>query len=594
MLISNGDFMKERFSKWVKDMKLSRKMLLVYLLFAGSTCIISIIALQVSFNIYDGRLYEKSLQELDFFSQQVNISLEEIEKLSMDIAVDNAVQKKLSEIFSLDHNSPEYAYEMFQFRYMLLDDLNYHSDVQNIMYTDGEKIRFLIGVDRGEIDSDILDNLMLQFHEKRGGYSIQSPTTDYPYLLSGRDILEKISNTSLDYLGSLIITSDIAGVIKRKNADLEAAHSNLYVYSKDGMIYQDENMKDIPNLPSLDKKQGYEIIRQNGQKYFMCYLRSSTNDWMYVNTFPYSEVFGQTMTLRYLMLIGFATVFLIMLLAMKRIADIITRPLVRLTESMQVVATGDFEGARNLMEGEEHDDEAGLLAQEFRIMLDRIDTLIHENYEKQLLLKDTRYRMLQAQINPHFLYNTLNAINWMVKAKRNDDAVKMIMELGNLLHASFAENPYTTVESEVQAARSYITIQQFRYGARAGFSVTTQGNLENYIVPRMILQPLIENAIYYGVEGALNNCKVEVIAKEEEDGILLEVSDSGCGMTEEELTNIRTFNIKPKGHGIGLNNIRERLNISYTIYEFTIESQIGKGTKIRIRIPKVEGDINNV
>ncbi|MGF7141883.1 two-component system sensor histidine kinase YesM [Anaerotaenia torta] len=582
--------MRKRLLTRLKNMRLSRKMILVYVIFAGISCIISITALQVSFNIYDEKLYEKSLQELDFFTQQVNASLQEIEELSMDIAMDKEVQNKLSQIFAMDPDSSGYAYEMNNFRYMLLDRLAYQPTVQNIMYTDGQKVRFLIGVDRGAIDDAVYEELLEQYHERRGGYVMQPPTGEYPYLLSGRDILERISNTSLDYLGSIIITSDIAGVIKRKVNALEADHSKLFVYSEGGMIYQEEDMAEAFRLPFLNKKQGYEIIRRKGQKYFMCYLKSSSNGWMYVNLFPYSEVFGQTMALRYLMLIGFAAVFLMTLLAMEKMSNVITRPLVRLAESMQVVATGDFEGAKILMEGEKHKDETGLLAQEFQIMLEKINVLIRENYEKQLLLKDTKYKMLQAQINPHFLYNTLNAINWMVKAKRNDDAGKMIMELGYLLHASFAEDPYITVEDEVHVAKSYITIQQFRYGARAEFTVITEGNLEGYIIPRMVLQPLIENAIYYGVEGALGNSKVDVVAKEEAEGIVLEVSDTGSGMTEEELESVRNFRVKPKGHGIGLSNIRERLNISYDNYEFTIDSRTGEGTVIRIRIPKIKGE----
>ncbi len=279
---------------------------------------------------------------------------------------------------------------------------------------------------------------------------------------------------------------------------------------------------------------------------------------------------------------------------MQKLASIITKPLVKLTESMQIVATGDFQGAMILMEGEKNKDEAGLLAQEFQIMLEKIDILIHENYNKQLLIKDTKYRMLQAQINPHFLYNTLNAINWMVKANRNNDAGKMIIELGHLLHASFAEDPYITVEGEVQVAKSYITIQQYRYGNRIQFSVTTKGELDNYIIPRMVLQPLIENSINYGVEETLGNNMIEVLVKEETEGILLEVSDTGSGMTEEELENVRNNQVVPKGHGIGLKNIRERLNITYDNYDFQVESQVGKGTKITIRIPKMKGEVHNV
>ena len=369
-------------------------------------------------------------------------------------------------------------------------------------------------------------NLMDQFHEARGGYVAQNPTLDYPYLVSGRDILE-IKNASLDYLGSLLLVSDISGMIEAKNDSLESEHSTLFVYSRDGMIYEEDGA--FVQLPDFENVKGYEIIRQGGEKYFMCYLKSSVNQWMYVNIFPYSEIFGQTMTVRYLLLGGFAIVFIALVFIMKKVSDIITRPLNTLTESMQIVETGDFKGAKQVLEHEVRNDEAGLLAQEFQVMLDKIDYLIHENYEKQILLKDTNYKMLQAQINPHFLYNTLNALNWMVKGKRNEDAGKVIMELGKLLRASFAREPYTSVADELETARGYMTIQSYRYQSRAEFVVDTEGKLEDYMIPRMILQPLIENAIYYGVENSLNKCCVTVHVKEQDNAILLEVGDNGSG-----------------------------------------------------------------
>lgn len=586
--------MKAKFIQRFGDMKLSRKMIGVYLLFAGISSIISIIALQVSLNIYDEKLYEKSLQELDFFIQQVNQSLKEIEDLSFNIAMNNEVQYKLARLSELDQDAGSYDYEMYLFRDLLIDELAKLPYVQNIMYSNDDKIQFLLGVDRGMISQSTYDSLMDRFREKRGGYVYQSPTKEYPYLLSGRDILEKISNTSLDYLGSLIITSDIAAVIKNKIDSLEAEHSKLFVYSQDGVVYQDEEMEHISNISSYDQEQGYEVIRYQNQKYFVCYLKSSVNEWTYVNAFKYSEVFGQTLKVRYMMLMGFALIFLLTVLAMRKVANIITRPLVRLTESMQIVATGDFQGAKVFMQGEHSNDETGMLAQEFHIMLEKIDVLIKENYEKQILLKDTKYKMLQSQINPHFLYNTLNALNWMIKAGRNDEAGKMVMELGHLLHASLAENPYISVSGEVDVAKSYITIQKFRFGKNINFVVATEGNLDNYIVPRMILQPLIENAINYGVEGKLSIGKIEVCVKEEEEAILLQVVDSGRGMTEEEVENIKNLRITPKGHGIGIMNIRERLNITFDSYEFHIDSKMGEGTAISIRIPKISREVIHV
>ena len=106
------------------------------------------------------------------------------------------------------------------------------------------------------------------------------------------------------------------------------------------------------------------------------------------------------------------------------------------------------------------------------------------------------------------------------------------------------------------------------------------------MVPRMILQPLIENSIYYGVEKVLTMCRRTVTVKEEADCIRMEVQDTGPGMSQEELEAVRSFDFKPKGHGIGLKNIRERLKIAYEENVFMIESRLGEGTKISILIPK--------
>ena len=273
---------------------------------------------------------------------------------------------------------------------------------------------------------------------------------------------------------------------------------------------------------------------------------------------------------------------------------VIVRPLNQLTESMRIVEKGDFKGAKQVLDKDLSNDETGLLAQEFKVMLDKIDILIYENYEKQLLLQDTKYKMLQAQINPHFLYNTLNALNWMVKGKRNDDAGKVIIELGKLLRASFAKDPYTTVAGELEVAKGYIVIQKYRYQNRVEFEVSEEGNLDQYMIPRMILQPLIENAIYYGVDTSLERCRITVCVKEELEAVSLTVEDTGPGMEPEELEKVRNGTAVPKGHGIGIKNIRERLKITYEDSEFSIESRKGYGTKIQIRIPKICSEVDHV
>ncbi|QBE97288.1 Sensor histidine kinase YehU [Blautia producta] len=584
--------MKVQWKKKLRDIKLSKKMLFVYAVFAGVSCIISIIALQMSLNIYDSKLYEKSLQELDFFTQQVNTSLNDIEKASSSIALNAEIQNQLALMESYEYMSAQYSLGLYQLREMIEDELVSAAAVKNIIYTDKKEAEIKAGTDTGKIGEGEFKEILEDFQGARGGYISKNPTADYPYLLSGRDILER-KNASLDYLGSLILTSDISGIIGQNSDSLEAAHSTLFVYSKDGMIYQDDTQA-IPKLPDVDHTKGYEVVHIQGEKYFMCYLRSSMNDWMYVNIFPYSDIFGQVMNVRYLLIGGFLILFICMVVVMRKMSVVIVRPLNQLTESMRIVEKGDFKGAKQVLDKDLSNDETGLLAQEFKVMLDKIDILIYENYEKQLLLQDTKYKMLQAQINPHFLYNTLNALNWMVKGKRNDDAGKVIIELGKLLRASFAKDPYTTVAGELEVAKGYIVIQKYRYQNRVEFEVSEEGNLDQYMIPRMILQPLIENAIYYGVDASLEGCRITVCVKEEPEAVLLTVEDTGPGMEPEELEKVRNGTAVPKGHGIGIKNIRERLKITYEDSEFSIDSRKGHGTKIQIRIPKMCSEVDHV
>ncbi|HHV09153.1 MAG TPA: sensor histidine kinase [Clostridiales bacterium] len=572
--------------KKFKNLKLPSKMVLVYFIFAGIFFGISTAALQVSLDIFAEKLYEKSLQELDFYAQNVNDSLKEVQSYSYELALNREIQERLSKIAEVEMLSWEYTRELTELRYKLIYEYKPGSAIRSIRYTDSYNTTLEVGDSSWEIPSEIYEELLEKFHEVKGAAIMYGPTEACPYLLCGRDILKSL-DMSLDNLGTVVLTCDVGKIIAQYKDSLESPNAALFVYSRDSIIYQDMEEKDQPKLPAFQKGQGYQIVKYQGKRYFMCFLNSSSTDWMYVNFFPYSDIYGQLLSVRYIMLICFATAFVMILVIMNRVSVAITKPLEQLTQSMQIVETGDFQGAKLIPVERDRRDEVGLLTREFQVMLDKIDVLIHENYEKQILLKETKYQMLQAQINPHFLYNTLNALHWMVKAGRNEDAGKMIVELGALLRSTFANAPYALVDEEIRMVKSYIVIQKFRYQSRAEFEVSTEGNLENYVVPRMILQPLVENAIYYGVDNSLKTCLVRLRAVEEADTILFAVQDTGPGMEKEELEKVRNFTVQPKGHGIGIKNIYERLRITYERFEFSIDSQVGVGTKIQIRIPKV-------
>lgn len=567
-------------------LKLAEKMIVVFVALLSVCLSIWLITLQLTLKIYDGKIYEKSLQELDFFSQSINDSLDDVEHISYNIALDTDIQQQLEKITSLNYLSAEYTYEMYLFRNMLNRQIDSQKGIKSVIYTDRNKTRFTAGTSTGEIPQAVYDGILDMCSEAKGGYIMLPPSGAYPYMLSGRDVRSYMGNVSLEYLGSLIFVTDIAGIIVDTRNELAVKGASLCVYSDTGVIYEEtEGM--YQNMPVFSDKSGYEIIKYQNERYFLCYLTSPKTGWVYVNMFPYSAIFKESQMVWSGSLFVFFVLLAAAVFSMKKIAYMLTKPLNQLTISMQIVQEGDFKGAKNQFKTENGTDEISILSQEFGLMLDKIDMLIHENYEKQILLRDTKYKMLRAQINPHFLYNTLNAVNWMIRVNRNEDAANMIVVLGDVLRAAFSQKQYGTVKEEIELAKNYITIQEYRYQKRASFSIKEEGELESYRMPYMIIQPLIENAIYHGVENSLTPCQVDLIVREEETHIYIEVRDTGPGMDESELAAVRAFTAKPKGHGIGLKNIYERLRMIENPPGFQIDSKKGEGTSIKLWIPKM-------
>lgn len=568
-----------------KNITLTRKMLLVYAVFAGFFFGVSILAFQGSTDVFEKKLYDNSIRELDYYAKDVKDSLQRVSDRSYEMLLDSELQSILGKLQQTKPETLEYNQLLTSIRWSLVNDKNLKSDIQTIYYIDNYGNTVESGQAAWEIPEEEKDVFMQKIRDSNGEAVFYGPTKKCKYLLCGRKMLNW-QDMSLENMGTLMLVCDVGQMIERDKKLLEAEHASMFVYTDDHMIYQDIE-ESLPPLPQNKDGQGHKVLNYQGERYFMCYLSTSENGWMYVNFFPYSDVYGQIERVRNLALCSFCVVFVLLLFLIHRISEIITRPLETLVRSMQVVETGDFESAKQIPMDAEREDEVGLLTKEFRVMLDQIDVLVKENYEKQFLLKDTKYKMLQAQINPHFLYNTLNVIHWMIRTKENEKASRMIVELGALLRASFNENPYITVEEEIGMLENYLKIQRYRYEDRADFAVEKNGNPGKYIMPRMTLQPLVENAIFYGADQMEDVCHIKITITEEENNILFEVKDNGPGMTEEELEGVRKFTVKPKGHGIGIKNICERLNITYEAFQFQIESKVGKGTLIRIRVPKL-------
>lgn len=229
------------------------------------------------------------------------------------------------------------------------------------------------------------------------------------------------------------------------------------------------------------------------------------------------------------------------------------------------------------------------LSDSFGHMVSRIQDLMEKVRREEITLRKTELKALQAQINPHFLYNTLDAIGWMCEEERSGDAVEMVNALARLFRISISKgHELIPIGKEVEHARSYLMIQKFRYKNQFTYSFDIEEKCLPYLCNKITLQPIIENAIYHGINRMVDEGEIRICIREDKDDILFSVSDNGVGMSREKCEEI--LKSEPgEQTGIGIKNVNDRIKIYFgEEYGITIESEPDEGTCVRIRMPKVE------
>lgn len=232
------------------------------------------------------------------------------------------------------------------------------------------------------------------------------------------------------------------------------------------------------------------------------------------------------------------------------------------------------------------------LSNAFGHLVIRIQELMNQVRDEEIVLRKTELRALQAQINPHFLYNTLDSIAWMCEEGRTKDAVEMVNALARLFRISISKgHELIPVEKEVEHAKSYLQIQKFRYKNQFQYSFDVQESCLHYYCNKITLQPIIENAIYHGLNRMIDEGFIEIKIFEDGGDVVFTVEDNGVGMTKEQCESILHKEVKGQTGGIGIKNVNDRVKIYFgEQYGMKIESELDEGTKVSIRMPKLEED----
>ena len=223
----------------------------------------------------------------------------------------------------------------------------------------------------------------------------------------------------------------------------------------------------------------------------------------------------------------------------------------------------------------------------FDKMAGRIDSLMEKQRQDQQSLHRAELELLQAQINPHFLYNTLDSIAILAESGRSDDVVNMVTSLSSFFRSSLNNGEdIISLRSELVQAKSYLEIQQIRYSDILTYRLSVPEDIQDCRVPKLILQPLIENALYHGIKNRRGRGLIEITGEKRDGGIVLTVRDNGAGMTAEKLSQLQAGIYEEHHSGLGLKNVHQRIRLYCgEPYGLSFESEAGKGTAVTLFMP---------
>ncbi|MGG4102999.1 sensor histidine kinase [Paenibacillus lautus] len=575
--------------KWItiyKNMKIKNKLSLLISLIVAMAFTFAVIVQQYAFSIYDEQLYLKSSQVLHLSSSAIESELERIEQLSFNIITDTQIQNMLHSIAGSDSDYDRLILrqhladrllnyvgsEPMLYSIHLIDSYDKQQDVGSVVPIHPTKKEFILQL-AGEADG-----------EERWVYPDEMDSA----LLLSREI-RSYSGTlfDLNYLGTIIIRINMDKIVRKSTG----GEGDLIVTSGTDVIYPATPHFDPAVIQSsLSSGNGYLTREMDGQTYFIAHNRSRNTGWTYMNVTPFNQSFKQIIFIKELVIIVFTVIFAVAILLGIRFSRGLTRPIESLITRMKLAEKGNFAEANVLPQDAAPVamNELGLLHRTFRLMIERINALITENYSNQLLIKETEFKALQAQINPHFLYNTLESVNWLAKMNKQTQISDMVQALAFLLRNSVSlKEPILTLGEELEIVRNYVIIQKFRFEDRLDFTMDVKEQDLQRKIPKLSLQPLLENAIHYALEPSVNPCRITLSCKETPSAFCVIVEDDGPGMAPDTLTRLRSGEIATSGNGIGLLNIDERIKLAFGEHHgLAIDSGSGLGTQVMLSLPK--------
>ena len=563
------------FRKWFSNLPLQKKIQLIsiscLLLLTGSSILITGLLLRQ----YNDLVLDSVSASLSYANDDFSRRLDDMEKLTYTSLSDPTLQSQLSlspsaagstqkaDLYTRIKSRLHSYYQEHEQEYISWLSL-YTSQFD--CHTSTNKIRFLT--------DEQIDTILESAHKAAGKAVWITDSSNGGQLLLAREI-RRYSDLSLQPLGTLIVGIDLDSMISSCSMFSEYDSFFYRITDEQGRFIYDslslnaaENGDAGSTFRYRNTNGGHLLTIYSGHWYLSLSGQLTANGWQYHCLVSYDNIRNTMNAWRMTTVLLLLASCMLIVIASRFIIRSQTRHFGILIRKMQKFASSPDTltafSPESRYDYENRHDEIGMLHRQFDRMAVQISDLIESNYAKELLVKETRLRALEMQINPHFLFNTLESINWRAKAANVPAISQMTEALGNLFRAVLSRSgEHFTIAEELALVDHYLIIQKYRFGSRLVYSVDADPALMKIPVPKLTIQPLVENAVSHSMDSLCEECKIDVQVRRSNSLLEILVRNTGSSFENDLLSKLRDKTILPKGFGIGLLNIDRRLRLMY-------------------------------
>lgn len=391
--------------------------------------------------------------------------------------------------------------------------------------------------------------------------------------LDGKAILDKINQIKLGKTGHFFVVNEQAEVVI--DNDLESLHKTV----------ENKEMRDY----ILSGKREFEYEEEDIPYYGV--TEPIGNGWLIVGRVPTSEITGEIISIQKI-IIGASVIFgILAILVGSFIAKKVTDPVKILTQQMKLVGEGNLKVRTSV----DSKDEIGMMSSEFNHMINRVEELLEQVKEEQHQKQEAVLRAIKHRINPHFLFNTLSTIRWLVQFKQTERANTALTALSKLLEGNMGKSGnFISIKEEVELVEQFMVILQIRYEQKFHLVTDFEEGVEDWEIPRMLLQPIVENSIFHGIVPTGTEGTVWITGKNIPGGIQIEIRDDGVGVEQVMLQRVqRTSDGDNSYVGIGLSHVADSIRL-YFGPDSKMEISSGEGTLVKLVLMKKTGGDHGV